>query len=142
MLAERRPAGSTGGTALVYPARMNARDIIIPALLLLVTDSAGCKDETPANTPGEFGDPCKESALVGTPDGCAEGLDCYQGYCEEICTEDTDCQPVDGWKHECVAGLCQIFCGDDDVCPQTLNTPLECHVVGSAHLCRAREGAS
>lgn len=130
MLAERRPAGSTGGTALVYPARMNARDILIPALLLLVTDSVGCKDETPANTPGEFGDPCVEGALVDTPDGCVAGLYCSEGYCEERCVEDEDCQPVEGWEHKCVAGQCQIFCNQNSECPQSLATPLECWING------------
>lgn len=137
MLAERRPAGSTGGTALVYAAPMNARSIIIPALLLLVTDSVGCKDETPANTPGEFGDPCIPGANQNTPDGCVTGTECYKGYCEEICGADTDCQPVEGWDHICVAGLCQIMCEDTEKCPQTLGTSLACGVVGSARICEA-----
>lgn len=130
MLGELCPAGSTGGSALVYPAPMNARDIIIPALLLLVTDSTGCKDETPVNTPGEFGDPCVEGAGAGTPDGCVEALTCWKGYCEETCVDNDDCQPVDGWTHECVAGQCQIYCGADSACPQTLATPMECWING------------
>lgn len=112
MLAERRPAGSTGGTALVYPAGMNARDIIIPAIFLLAT---GCKEDDRS----AFGERC-------APAVCDEGLVCYAGYCEEECVENTDCQPIEGWKHECHAGQCQIACDAQGACPQTLATPLEC----------------
>lgn len=130
MQAERRPATSTGGTALDYPASMRSTTIIVPALLLLLADNVGCKDEAPANTPGEFGEPCVEGALADTPDGCAAGLYCSEGYCEERCVNNDDCQPVDGWKHECVAGQCQIFCDENGACPQTLSTPMECWING------------
>jgi len=134
--SERCPVGSTGGTALVYPTPMNARSLIIPALLLLVTDSVGCKDETPANTPGEFGDPCVPGANDDTPDGCVAGTECYIGYCEEVCTEDSDCQPVEGWEHSCQLGLCQIVCNENSECPQTLGTELTCEL--SSMWCKAR----
>lgn len=142
MLAERCPDGSTSGTALVYAVRMNARNFIVPALLLLVADSVGCKDETPPNTPGEFGDPCIPGENGETPDGCVTGLECYKGYCEETCTADSDCQPVEGWDHTCVAGLCQIWCEADDECPQSLGAPLTCGVMGSAMWCRADDEES
>lgn len=127
MLAERCPAGSTGGSALDYAPGMFRNTAIVPALLVLLT--TGCKeDEPPANEPGDFGEPCIEGALADTPDGCVDGLECFQGYCEETCVEDTDCQPVDGWTHRCVVGKCQIFCDDNGACPQTLATPMECWI--------------
>lgn len=139
MPAERCPGGSTSGTALVYDVGMNARIFIVPALLLLVADSFGCKDETPQNTPGEFGDPCAVGALADEPDGCVESLYCYEGYCEEKCVADTDCQAVEGWQHKCVVGLCQILCGENDSCPQDLGTAMTCGVVGSSRWCEAAE---
>lgn len=142
MLAELCPAGSTGGSALDYPAPMNARDILIPALLLLVTDGVGCKDEAPANTPGEFGDPCIPGANDDTPDGCAAGSECYVGYCEEKCIADTDCQPVEGWDHVCVAGLCHLLCDDDKGCPETLGAALTCGVIGTSRWCEAKDDES
>jgi hypothetical protein len=99
---------------------------VVPALLVLLTYSPGCKEEPPANEPGEFCEPCVEGALADTPDGCADGLECYKGYCEETCVEDTDCRPIEGWTHECVVGQCQILCGADASCPQTLGTSMEC----------------
>lgn len=142
MLAEHRRTVSTGGTALIYAPPMNARSIIIPALLLLVTDSAGCKDESPANTPGEFGDPCIPGANDDTPDGCVAGTECYKGYCEDNCVEDTDCQSVDGWDHVCVAGLCHLLCDDDKGCPETLGASLSCGVVGTSRWCEAQDDDS
>ncbi|MDC0721724.1 hypothetical protein [Nannocystis bainbridge] len=94
---------------------MNARNLIVPALLLLLADSIGCEEDDR----NSFGEPC-------APEVCDEGLSCYAGYCEEECVEDSDCQPIDGWKHECHAGQCQIACDDQGACPQTLATPLEC----------------
>ena len=129
MLAERCPAGSTGGSALDYAPGMFRNSAIVPALLVLLTYSPGCKEDVPpANEPGEFSEPCIEGALADTPDGCVDGLECFQGYCEETCVEDTDCQPVDGWTHRCVVGKCQIFCDDNGACPQTLATPMECWI--------------
>ena len=129
MLAERCPVGSTGGSALDYAPGMLHNNAIVPALLVLLTYSPGCKeDEPPANEPGEFSEACIEGALADTPDGCVDGLECFQGYCEETCVEDTDCQPVDGWTHRCVVGKCQIFCDDNGACPQTLATPMECWI--------------
>lgn len=141
MQAERRPAGSTGGTALDYSGCMRISNII-PAFLFIFAAGAGCKDDTPSNTPGEFGDSCIPGANVDTPDGCVSGTECYKGYCEESCINDSDCQPIDGWEHTCVAGLCQIFCDAAEACPQTLGVELTCGVVGSARLCEAKEEES
>lgn len=138
MRAERRPVGSTGGTALVYPAPMNARSLIIPALLLLI-DSVGCKDETLANTPGEFGDPCIPGAEQDSPNGCVAGTKCHVGFCQEECAEDSDCQVISGWTHVCVTGLCQILCDDEKGCPESLGTPMTCEVSGTAQYCEAKE---
>jgi len=105
---------------------------IVPALLVLLTYSPGCKEDVPpANEPGEFSEPCIEGALADTPDGCVDGLECFQGYCEETCTQDSDCTPIPGWKHSCLAGGCVIPCSDVDPCPaDVLATPLECGVLG------------
>lgn len=130
MPAERCPAGSTGGIALDTLSSMRTATTIITALLLLLAASVGCKEEAPANNPGEFGDPCVDGASVGTPDGCVDGLTCWKGYCEEPCVDNDDCQPVDGWKHECVAGQCQIYCDANSACPQTLAAPMECWING------------
>jgi hypothetical protein len=111
---------STRGPALPYPAGMHSSTILIPLLMILAND-VRCKDDEPAG--GEFGEPCGE-----TP--CAEGLKCYIGYCEEKCADDSDCQPVEGYRHECEAGgLCHIYCDESSLaCPQTLATPLECGI--------------
>ena len=113
-------ADSTRGPALPYPPGMRTSTILIPLLLVLANDVA-CKDDAPKG--GEFGDPC--GGDEGTP--CAEGLECYIGYCEEKCDDDSDCQPIEGFRHECDAKLCHILCDEaPNVCPQTLATPLEC----------------
>lgn len=137
MPAERCPEASTGGTALDYPGFMRISTIILSAFLFPLITIAGCKDEASPNTPGEFGDPCIEGSSAGTPDGCAEGLTCWKGYCEEVCANNDDCQPVDGWTHECVAGQCQILCKPDSSCPETLATPMECWINGM--WCAARD---
>ena len=121
MQAEHAPYISTRGTALFYPSEMRSSKYLLP-LLFILADGVRCKDDAPAG--GEFGEPC--GGDVETP--CADGLECYIGYCEEKCTEDSDCQPVEGYRHECEpGGLCHIFCeGNNESCPQTLATPLEC----------------
>ncbi len=111
---------STRGPALPYPAGMRTSTILIPLLMILANDIR-CKDDEPAG--GEFGEPCGE---IDTP--CADGLKCYVGYCEEKCTDDSDCQPVEGFRHECEGdGACHIYCEEKTLaCPQNLGTPLEC----------------
>ena len=109
---------STRATALHYPGDMRSSTILLSLAFILAND-VRCKEEPPAG--GEFGDPCGE---IDTP--CGEGLECYIGYCEEKCTEDSDCQPIDGFRHECDIGLCHIPCDEASPCPQTLATPLEC----------------
>ena len=142
MLAERCPADSTGGSALDYAPGMFRNTAIVPALLVLLVSSPGCKeDEPPANEPGDFGEPCIEGALADTPDGCVDGLECYKGYCEETCVEDTDCRPIEGWMHTCVVGQCQILCNDDDACPQDLGTAMTCGVIGNSRWCEAKDDA-
>lgn len=113
-------ADSTRGPALPYPPGMRTSTILIPLLLIFANGSA-CKDDAPKG--GEFGDPCGDES--DTP--CAKGLKCYIGYCEEECMDDSDCQPVEGYRHECDAQLCHIYCDEAPyMCPQTLATPLEC----------------
>ena len=131
MLAEQRP-GSTYGSAPDYPPAMRITTAILPAFLLLLA-AANCNgdDMQPANLPGEFGEPCIPGANDDTPDGCVSGLECPRGYCEETCTQDSDCTPIPGWKHSCLAGGCVIPCSDVDPCPaDVLATPLECGVLG------------
>ena len=112
---------STRGPALPYPAGMRTTTILLPFFFILGAGMA-CKDDAPKG--GEFGDPCGE---IDTP--CADGLKCYIGYCEEKCSDDSDCQPVAGYRHECETGLCHIYCDESSLaCPQTLATPLECGV--------------
>ena len=124
--------------ALGYPPGMRTQTLIVPALLFTFAN-VQCKDETPENLPGEFGEPCLIGEADDTPDGCVSGLECYKGYCEETCTSNTDCQPVEGWKHECLAGGCQIFCDENKDCPQTLATPLQC--APNALVCEAKDEA-
>ena len=118
MQAEHAPYISTRGTALLYPSEMRSPTILLP-LLFILADGVRCKDDAPAG--GEFGEPC--GGDVETP--CADGLECSLGYCEEQCTQNSDCQPIADYQHECGAdGVCHIYC--ETACPQTLATPLEC----------------
>lgn len=124
-------ARSTGGPPLAYAPDMRKTALITPAVLLTLFMAPGCKEETPANEPGEFGDPCVVGEADDTPDGCAAGHFCYAGYCEENCAAPTDCQPIDGWEHGCAAsGFCHIFCDADKKCPQDLGAPLTCDNAG------------
>lgn len=122
MQAEHVVTVSTRGTALLYPWEMRNSTILLP-LLFILADGVRCKDDAPAG--GEFGDPC--GGDVETP--CADGLECYTGYCEEKCQTDGDCQVIDGYRHECDFGLCHITCDEKTrECPQSLATPLECGI--------------
>jgi len=102
---------------------MRTSTLLLPLLVILAND-VRCKDEEPKGA--EFGEPCGE---IDTP--CADGLECYIGYCAEKCTEDSDCQPVEGYQHKCETdGLCHIYCDADTLaCPQNLGTPLQCGVI-------------
>ena len=136
MLAEQGAIQSTRGAALEYAPPMRSTSLLVPAFLLLV---GACQDPEPEeNLPGEFGEPCLEGSIEDSPDGCVSGLDCYKGYCEELCTSDADCRAVDGWTHECVVGLCQIVCDAQDQCPQDLGTELTCGTVGDTKWCEAK----
>jgi len=113
-------ADSTRGPALPYPAGMRSSTILIPLLFTLAAGVA-CKDDAPKGA--EFGEPC--GGDDGTP--CADGLECYIGYCEEQCDDDIDCQQIEGFRHECDAKVCHIYCDEAPyMCPQTLATPLKC----------------
>ena len=114
---------STRATALHYPGDMRSSTLLLPLVFILAND-VHCKEESPAG--GEFGDACGE---LDTP--CGEGLKCYTGYCEEKCVDDLDCQPVDGYRHECEAGgVCHIYCDAQSLsCPDTLTTPLQCSMI-------------
>ncbi len=113
-------ADSTRGPALPYPPGMRTSTILIPFLFILAAGVA-CKDD--ANPGAQFGEPCGDESA-----SCGDGLGCYIGYCEEMCKTDDDCQPVEGYRHECEPdGLCHIYCDEQsEACPQTLATPLEC----------------
>ena len=108
---------------------MRSSTILIP-LLFILADGVRCKDDAPARS--EFGEPCSGDITTS----CADGLKCYIGYCEENCTEESDCQSVEGSQRECYGGLCHIVCDEATMqCPQTLETPLECglqwcHAIG------------
>ena len=108
--------GSTGGSALDYDPGMRKAGLFVPVLFALVLH--GCKEEP---VKSEFGEPCE-------PNGCADGLACYVGYCEETCESNGDCSLVDGWVHECDGGVCHIVCDEQGMCPQDLGTPLECAI--------------
>ena len=95
---------------------MRITTAFLPALLLTLA-AANCNGDAPVRS--EFGEPCE-------PNGCAEGLECAGGYCEETCSVNSDCRPIEGWRHECYSGVCQIYCDDQGACPQTLASPLEC----------------
>ena len=128
MQAEHVVTVSTRGTALLYPWEMRSSTILLP-LLLILADGVRCKDDAPARS--EFGEPCGQgSGPMDAELSCESGLECYAGYCEEKCTEDSDCQPVKGYRHECEAGsVCRITCDESSMaCPQTLATPLECGI--------------
>ena len=112
---------STRGPARAYAAGMRSSTILIP-LLFILADGVRCKDDAPAG--GEFGEPC--GGDITTP--CANGLECYIGYCEEECVDESDCQAVQGSQRECYGGLCHIVCDVAMPCPQTLDTPLECGI--------------
>ena len=117
MLADAAQNRSTRETAPSYDDAMRTPTILLP-LLLILADGVACKDDEP--TGGEFGDPCADAP-------CASGLQCYTGYCEEVCEDDSDCQDVEGYSHQCVSGVCHILCDEKSrSCPLTLATPLEC----------------
>ncbi|MFZ6181217.1 hypothetical protein [Nannocystis pusilla] len=116
---------------------MRNATLIIPALFLALFAAPGCKEDPVPNEPGEFGQPCIIGEADNTPDGCASGLSCYFGYCEELCASPSDCQPVDGSEHTCAAGVCHIICNTDNPCPENLDTTLVC---ATNNRCKA-EGA-
>lgn len=130
-------ARSTGGRAGAYAPDMRNAAIITPTVLLALLVAPGCKDDKPANEPGEFGAPCVIGEPDDTPDGCRKGHFCYVGYCEEDCASPSDCQPVDGWERNCAAGVCHIVCDAEKACPQDLETPLVCDNAGL--YCQAEE---
>ena len=117
---------STRGPAPAYAADMRNSTILIP-LLFILADGVRCKDDAP--TGGEFGEPC--GGDITTP--CAEGLMCNIGYCEEKCSDDSDCQPIDGYLHECDFGMCHILCDESTkACPQNFEVPLKCEFLWCA----------
>jgi hypothetical protein len=126
VLADAAQIRSTRDTAPSYDDAMRTPTILLP-LLLILADGVACRDDEP--TGGEFGDPCGYNPADDEPKTCAEGFGCF-GYCEEKCTDDSDCQPVDGYRHECENdGLCHIYCAEGSLaCPQDLATPLECGI--------------
>jgi hypothetical protein len=128
VLAEAAQIRSTRETAPSYPCGMRSPITLLP-LLLILADGVACKDDEP--TGAEFGEPCDASEETDQSSPCGTGLYCFKGYCEETCEDNSHCQPITGFRHECVAGLCHIYC--DEVsreCPQTLEAaPLMCSVM-------------
>ena len=114
---------STRACALSYAPDMRTANIIATLTVLVL----GCGPEVDH---AEFGEACE-------PHGCADGLSCYIGYCEDECSGEADCSPVEGWSRECNAGLCHIVCDDQGACPQTLEVPLECGIAW----CAAKDGS-
>ena len=109
----------TGETAQGYGTCMFKPTFLIPLVFIL---GAGCKDDVPTS---DFGEPC---GLDESEPDCAEGLKC-QGFCAQLCEQDSDCPAIEGYRHECSIGKCFVFC--DEVtreCPQTLGTPLKCGI--------------
>ena len=92
--------------------------ILLP-LLFILGAGVGCKDDEP--TGAQFGEAC------GDVD-CAEGLECFTGYCAETCMEDADCRPLDGFSHVCRnGGVCWIACeAPTYACPDDLEAMLVC----------------
>lgn len=126
MLADAAQSRSTRETAPSYHCDMRSPTIILP-LLFILADGLACKDDEPAGA--EFGEPCGYDLAAEKTTQCAEGLDCYVGYCEDKCEDDSDCRPVEGFLRECTDGLCNIVCDEtDNSCPQTLDTALVCNI--------------
>ena len=121
---------STDGGRVPYASAMRKIAHLAPSALFTLALAAGCKDETPPNEPGEFGDPCLVGEPDDSPNGCRSGHYCNAGYCVEDCVAPSDCEPLDGWERTCAAGICQILCNAEKQCPQTLNTPLACENAG------------
>ena len=127
---------STDGGRVPYASAMRKIAHLAPAALFTLALAAGCKDETPPNEPGEFGDPCLVGEPDDSPNGCQVGLSCYFGYCEETCAAPSDCRPIDGREHTCAMGVCHIQCDANVECPADLGTALVC---GNDKLCEAEE---
>ncbi len=110
----------TGETAQGYGTCMFKPTLLIPLMFLLGV-GVGCKDDEP--TGAEFGEACGDVE-------CAEGLKCANGFCSQLCSDDTKCEPIDGFTHECSPdNLCRIRCQEATLaCPSTLDTPLQCGV--------------
>lgn len=101
------------------------RTAIFLPLLFILADGVACKDDEPKA--GEFGEPCGYDPEVTEDRPCGDGLECFIGYCEEKCETNSDCRPIDGYRHECDGSTCHILCDEETrECPQTLETPLEC----------------
>ncbi len=111
----------TGGTAQGYRTCMFKPTFLLPFIFLLGV-GVGCKDDEPSGV--EFGEACGDEVK------CAEGLRCETGYCAETCESDSDCQGIEGFRHECFPnGLCRIWCEETTLaCPSTLGTPMKCGV--------------
>lgn len=123
------------GPALLYAPAMRISTLITPAIFVTMIAAPGCKEETPTNEPGEFGDPCVVGEDDDSPDGCRSGH-CYLGYCEEDCTTPSDCQPVEGWERVCAVAVCHIVCDANKACPEDLGTPLVCN---ASNWCEAKD---
>jgi len=110
----------TGGTAQGYRPCMYKPTLLIPLMFILV-DGVRCKDDEP--TGAQFGEACGDVE-------CAEGLKCASGFCSQLCDDDTKCEPIDGFSHECFPdGLCRIRCEAKTLaCPSNLDTPMKCGV--------------
>jgi len=110
----------TGGTAQGYGTCMYKPTLLIPLMFILV-DGVRCKDDEP--TGAQFGEACKDE-----PPPCADDLQCDNGYCAQVCADNSDCEPIAGFRHECHnTGACWITCDEKTLeCPQSLGVPLTC----------------
>ena len=110
----------TGETAQGYGACMLKPTLLIP-LMFLLGSGIGCKDDE--STGAQFGEACKDD-----PPPCADELQCDTGYCAQSCEDDGDCQPIEGFLHECRSGgVCWILCDEKTLaCPQSLGVPMKC----------------
>jgi hypothetical protein len=122
VLSDTAQVRSTRETAPSYADAMRNPTILLP-LLFILADGVACKDDEP--TGAEFGEPCGGTRRWIKP--CADGLECFIGYCEETMRRRSVIANLSKATHECVAGVCHIYCDEAAKSARRLSsTPLEC----------------
>lgn len=140
MLAEHRPAGSTGGTAPPYHPCMRNGTLI--TLSLLLAPVLACGEDAPTRPQDgtvTAWEACRWDGQI-LPELCAEDTVCtYHGVCAPVCVTAADCPVFDGFDLECSsmesAQICKPRCNDSKACPQTDGAALEClhgYCIGSS----------